>query len=252
MTVVSRIAIVSDIHGNLPALEAVLEELETLEPFDRVVGGGDYAAGGAYPKECLDRIRPLGWDFVRGNADEWIVEIATDGQIPAQGYAPGAVPDAALRETLAWVAARLDEDDIDFLARLEMVWSMTGPSGQNLVFVHATPTSTHIAFPPDAENSIVLPMFDETDADVFLHGHIHHAYLRQTDKGIVGCVGSVGLPFDRDPRPCFLIATDDGTGWQLEHRRVPYDNESYAVSVSECGMPHAEATARRVRTAELQ
>jgi predicted phosphodiesterase len=252
MTAVSRVAIVSDIHGNLPALEAVLEELEAQEPFDRVVGGGDYVAGGAYPKECLARIRPLGWDFVRGNADEWIVEIATDGQIPAQGHVPKVVPNAAMRETLAWGADRLDEDDIEFLAGLELVWSMTGPSGQNLVFVHATPTSTHIGYPPDAADAIVLPMFDETGADVFLHGHIHHAYIRQTDKGTLGCVGSVGLPFDRDPRPCFLIATDDGTGWQLEHRRVPYDNESYAVSVSESGMPHAEGTVQRVRTAEAR
>jgi predicted phosphodiesterase len=252
MTAVSRIAFVSDVHGNLPALEAVLEELQKLEPFDRVVGGGDYAAGGAYPQECLARVRPLGWDFVRGNADEWMVEIATGGRIPAKGHVPEAVPNAAVRELLAWGAGRLGDDDIDFLAGLELVWSMTGPSGQNLVFAHATPTSTHISFPPDAADSIVLPMFDETGADVFLHGHIHYAYLRQTSKGMLGCVGSVGLPFDRDPRPCFLIATDDGTGWHLEHRRVTYDNESYAVSLIESGIPHAEDAARHVRTADRQ
>lgn len=250
MTAVTRLAFVSDVHGNLPALEAVLEELQRLEPFDRVIGGGDYTAGGAYPKESLDRMRQRGWDFVRGNADEWIVEIATGGRIPAQAYPPDAAPDANLRETLAWIAGKLDDDDIDFLANLDIPWSMTGPSGQTIVYVHATPSSTHPGYPPDADESIFVPMFAETGADVLLHGHIHYAYLREISAGTLGCVGSVGLPFDRDPRPCFLIATDDGTGWSLEHRRVSYDNEAYATALEASGMPHAAEPARRVRTAE--
>lgn len=250
MTAVSRIAIVSDVHGNLPALEAVLEELARQEPFDRVVGGGDYAAGGAFPKESLDRMRAQGWDFVRGNADEWILEIATDGRVPAVGYAPEAAPNEALRETLAWGADRLTGEDIEFLAGLEIMWSLSGPSGQTLVYVHSTPESTHPVFGPDADEAIVVPMFRQSGADVLLHGHIHYAYTRETSAGLIGCVGSVGLPFDRDPRPCFLIATDDGTGWSVAHHRVVYDNEAYAVALQECGMPHVEAAVRRVRTAE--
>lgn len=250
MTAVTRIAIVSDVHGNLPALEAVLEELARQEPFDRVVGGGDYIAGGAFPKECLDRMRAQGWDFVRGNADEWVVEIATDGRVPAVGYVPESAPNQALRETLAWGADKLTGEDIEFLAGLEIMWSISGPSGQTLVFVHATPESTHLGYAPDADEAIFVPMFQQSGADVLLHGHIHYAYARQISVGLLGCVGSVGLPFDRDPRPCFLIATDDGTGWSLAHHRVTYDNEAYAIALQECGIPHSEETQRRVRTAE--
>lgn len=250
MTAVTRLAFVSDVHGNLPALEAVLEELERLEPFDRVIGGGDYTTGGAFPQECVSRIRPLGWDFVRGNADEWTVDIATERLIPAVGYPPEMALGDDERATLAWGVERLDEDSIKFLGSLPLVWSMTGPSGQKIVFVHATPNSAHLGYAPDADESIFIPMFEQTSADVLLHGHIHHAYLREISVGKLGCIGSVGLPFDRDPRPCFLIATDDGTGWTLEHRRVTYDNEAYATALDASGMPDGTERARLVRTAE--
>lgn len=250
MTAVTRIAFVSDVHGNLPALEAVLEELERQEPFDRVVGGGDYVAGGVFPAECLARQRTAGWDFVRGNSDEWVVEIATGGRIPAQGAGSELKPDEAQRETMQWCAERLDNESIDFLSTLPIEWSMTGPSGQKLVFVHATPTSTHPGFPPDVEEEVLLPMFAETGADVLLHGHIHFAYLRDLGDRRIGCVGSVGQPFDRDPRPCFLIATDDGAGWRLQHHRVTYDNESYIVDLEQTTMPHAELNVSRIRSGE--
>jgi predicted phosphodiesterase len=250
MTATARIAFVSDIHGNLPALEAVLEELERHEPFDRVVGGGDYAAGGAFPRQCLERLPVTGWDFVRGNADEWVVEIATNNRVPARGYVAEVVPNAQTRESMAWTADQLTDDQVEMLAGLPIDWSITGPSGKKLVFVHATPSSTHIGFPPDAPLDVVLPMFAETGADVLLHGHIHHAYIREVDGGTIGCVGSVGMPFDRDPRPCILIATDDGTGWRVAHHRVTYDIEAYITYLLESTMPHAEEYARRVRTAE--
>lgn len=250
MTVVTRIAFVSDVHGNLPALEAVLEELDRLGPLDRIVGGGDYVAGGAYPQECLTRVRSEIWDHVRGNADEWIVDTATGGRIPARGAGSEVRPDESLRETLQWCVERLDGESIDFLADLPIDWSIDGPSGQKLVFVHATPTSTHPGFPPDEPEKVLLPMFAETGADVLLHGHIHFAYLREIDDRRIGCVGSVGRPFDRDPRPCFLIATDDGTGWKLDHHRVKYDNEAYIEELTQSTMPHADELIESIRTGE--
>jgi predicted phosphodiesterase len=250
MTAVTRIAFVSDVHGNLPALEAVLEEIDRHEPFDRVVGGGDYVAGGAFPQQSLDRMRRAGWDYVRGNADEWIVDMATGGKIPARGAGSERKPDDRTRETLQWGVEHLDDESIDFLAGLPIDWSISGPSGQKLVFVHATPTSTHPGFPPDEPENVILPMFAETGADVLLHGHIHHAYLRRIGDRVIGCVGSVGMPFDSDPRPCFLIASDDGTGWKLDHQRVTYDNEAYIADLLQSNMPHAEEPAHRIRTAD--
>jgi predicted phosphodiesterase len=252
MTAVTRVAFVSDIHGNLPALEAVLEELARREPFDRVVGGGDYATGGLFPKECIDRVRDRDWDFVRGNADEWLVEIATEGEIPAEGWVPEVAPDEKSKEVMRWNVEYLDPDSVSFLAGLPIEWSVSGPSGQKLVFVHATPdsTHTHLGYPPDASEDIFLPMFEQTGADVLLHGHIHHAYVRTIGELTLGCVGSVGLPFDRDARACFAIATDDGTGWRVEHIRVPYDREAYLTGVMESTMPNADEYAAKVRSAE--
>jgi len=248
MTAVTRIAIVSDVHGNLPALEAVLEELERQEPFDRVVGGGDYTSGGVFPQEALDRQRRLGWDFVRGNADEEIVEVATRGRVPAQGRV-GNPPSGEMLESLRWVAERLDEESIEFLAGLPISWSIEGPSGKRLVYVHSTPSSTHPVISPEASEDEVNALLDEAQADVLLHGHIHYAYVRPLGERVIASVGSVGYPFDRDPRPCFLIATDDGTGWTLSHQRVSYDNEAYIGDLNRSAMPTAGERARLVREA---
>lgn len=243
-----RIAFVSDVHGNLHALEAVLMDLQVAGPFDRIVGGGDYTVGGAFPKESLNRVRNLGWDYVRGNADEETVEQATGGRIPVHNRPAGMELDAQTIETVNWGVARLSPDDIAFLSGLEIQWTIEGPSGQRLVYVHATPDSTWPGYPPDVDESVFLPMFEQTGADVLLHGHIHHAYLRDVSAGRLGCVGSVGLPFDGDPRPCYLVAEDSGSGWTLEHRRVSYNNQRYADALLASGTPYPDAPARRVLT----
>jgi predicted phosphodiesterase len=244
-----RVAFVSDVHGNLPALEGVLAELARRGPFDTTVGGGDYVFGGAYPGECLAEIRRSGWPCVRGNTDEWVVEAATNGSVPAQGYEPEQAHTAALRAVDAWAADRLDDDDIAFLESLPLDWRATGPSGQTLAFVHATPWSTHPVVMPDADEATAQRMLDAAGTDVLLYGHIHIAYVRRVGAHTLACVGSVGMPFDGDPRSCFLIATDEGGGWQLEHVRVPYDRDAYVATLLASGLPNAELFASMLRSA---
>lgn len=249
MTEPLRIAIVSDVHGNMLALEAVLAEMEKLGPFDHVVGGGDYIAGGAFPKEVMEFHWQSGWTLIRGNGDEWLVDLATEGRIPATNYQPGAEPNQTVKDMMLWNAERLSVDDLEFLGTRDLVWSIDGPSGQKMVFAHSTPTSTHPVNRADEPDEVFLPFFAATGAAVYLFGHIHHAFQRDTPAGTLACVGSVGLPLDGDHRPCFLIATDDGTGWSLEHHRIVYDHEAYAAALMESGMPHAEGQVKRVLNA---
>lgn len=244
-----RVAIVSDVHGNMMALEAVLAEMEKLGPFDHVVGGGDYVAGGAFSNAVLSHHRNSGWSLVRGNSDEEVVAAGTDDRIPVSNRPEGAGPNEMVVDVMRWNAGLLSEDDLDFLANLDLTWSVDGPSGQRLVFAHSTPTSSHPVFGPNDPDEVFMPFFAATGAAVYLYGHIHHAWMRETPAGTVGCVGSVGLPLDGDHRSCFLIATDDGSGWTLEHHRVAYDHEAYAQTLLNSGMPHAEVFAARVRKA---
>src|SRR5215211_7069610 len=115
-----RIAFVSDIHGNWPALEAVLAELERRGPFEVIVGGGDFVFGGAFPAETLAAVREQGWPCIRGNTDEWVVEAATGGSVPAQGYEPEQEHTATQRQIDAWAADRLEDDAIAFLEGLPL------------------------------------------------------------------------------------------------------------------------------------
>ncbi len=249
MSDIQRIAFVSDVHGNLPALEAVLGELERRGPFDAIIGGGDYAFNGLYPAECVGKMQSLGWPCVRGNTDEWIVQAATDGKIPVQNCPPEMEhgPELAARDQ--WAVARLDGRMIDFLAGMPLDWDAEGPSGQSLKFVHATPWSAHPAVRANDDDEAKREMLDKGGADVLLYGHIHHAYLQEIDGRIIACIGATGVPFDGDPRPCFAIATDDGSGWSIEHVRVAYDNEAYARDLEASDMPGAAGAARAVRTA---
>jgi predicted phosphodiesterase len=108
-TDLTRVAIISDIHGNLPAFQTVLAEVDRRGPFEFVVGGGDFVFGGAYPAEALALVRERQFDCVRGNTDEWIVELATGGRVPAQGYQPSERHAGQMAEVDSWAVERLDQ-----------------------------------------------------------------------------------------------------------------------------------------------
>lgn len=236
-----HIAVISDVHGNLPAFRAVLDEVDRRGPFDALVGGGDVAFGGAFPSQCLSLARERKLSCVRGNTDEWIVALS-EGRDP-----DGTQLDTMRREAGAWAVGQLGDDGVGFLRNLPFDWRVTGPSGQQLHFVHATPWSVHDLVQPDANGATAERMLDQSGADVLLYGHIHTAYIREVGDRMLACVGSVGMPFDGDERPCFLVAEDTGHGWQLEHVRVPYDRESYVTAIHDSGIPHPEGFVAMIR-----
>ena len=242
-----RVAFVSDIHGNLPALQAVLADLDANGPYDAVVGGGDFASGGAFPERVVATVRERGWPSVRGNGDEWIIESASAGRVPARGYTPEQAPPAIVFTVNDWGAKMLSQESLRFLADLPLEWRTTGPSGETLVFVHSTPTSPHPIVRPDADENVLIGMLDESGAGTFVYAHIHHAYVREVGERTVACTGAVGFPLDGDERPCYMVATDTGDGWSLEHRRVTYDRDQYLSELARCGIPNAAGLIDQIR-----
>jgi predicted phosphodiesterase len=241
-----RIAFVSDVHGNLPAFQAVLAELDTRGPFDALVGGGDFAFGGVYPARCIAVTRERGFQCVRGNTDEWVVESYTAGRVPAREYGPAEAHGGAMLAVDDWVARLLNDDAARWLSELPIDWRVTGPSGQRLTFVHATPWSTHPQFLPDDEE-MQIRILDASDADFVVHGHNHRAYIRQiAGRTIVGA-GSVGMPFDGNPLPAWLIGTDDGSGWSFEHVRTAYDRDGYLAELARSGIPNSAQFINTIR-----
>jgi predicted phosphodiesterase len=203
-----RIAIISDIHGNLMALDAVLTDIES-QGVDDIWCGGDIAWGGPWPKECIDRVRDTCGVVIRGNTDIWVT-----GD-------PQGVPDGAREEHKALAAAHaISDDDARWLLNLPL-----GHSGQgSLLLVHGTPRTPFDAPMPDAPAAAFAPY--QGQAQIVIYAHIHRAFVRRLADGTIVCnTGSVGLPMDGD-NATYLLLEGVGPDWMLIHRRVVYDRRA--------------------------
>jgi putative phosphoesterase len=217
-----RIAIVSDVHGNLVALEAVLADLDGQRP-DLIVHGGDLAFNGPRPAECVDRIRRLGWQGVRGNMDEALETRL--GQHPS----------------IDWARERLDEESNRWLQSQPLEWRQE----DRLALVHAVPGDLWKAVGPKTEDSELRATYGPLGARLAVYCHIHRPYVRVLGDLTVANTGSVGLPFDGDTRASYLLV-DDG---QPGIRRVDYDVERAVRDVEEAGHPDAANITGIYRTA---
>ncbi|MDR7417783.1 MAG: metallophosphoesterase family protein [Armatimonadota bacterium] len=219
-----RVAVFSDVHGNLVALEAVLAHIGG-QRVDHVVCGGDLAFGGPDPEGSVYRVRTLGIPCVRGNTDEWMT------------------PDVREHEpTTAWTRARLSAASREYLAGLPFLHRIG-----DLVVVHATPWSISDVVPKDADATHVRRMLDEAGARTVVYGHIHVAWIGHAQDGdLLVNAGSVGFPFDGDPRASYVVLERAGPGWSALIHRVAYDVERAAVFPADHPAPAAWAS--RMRT----
>lgn len=228
-----RIAIVSDIHGNRTAFEAVLADLREVSP-DLILHGGDLADAGASPTEIVDRICDLGWPGVVGNTDEMLFrpESLTEfaGQSPGLQSLFGIIEEmaAATRELLG-------EGRLAWLRGLPRV-QIHGP----MALVHASPGSAWRAPTPDASDDELNAVYGVLGKPVAAYGHIHRPYVRELPGLTVVNTGSVGLPYDGDRRAAYLLLDDS----RPSIRRVEYDVNKELKTLSDCGIPHAGWIAR--------
>jgi predicted phosphodiesterase len=207
------IAVLYDVHGNLRALEAVLEDAEAAGASEWVLGG-DYALFGAWQAETVARLRelePATW--IRGNVDRW-----AGGDPPDESFIQAAVADtrAALGDALA-----------DELGALPAEAEVAGAR-----FVHASPVSDMRAFAPEP-NDEDEELLAGTTQPRLVFGHIHVQLRRPAAVGDVELVnpGSVGVPLDGDPRAAYALL-DPGTR-ELELRRVEYDTAATIAKLRE-------------------
>lgn len=245
-----RVAVISDTHGNLTALDAVLAELDATGPYDEILMAGDFAFGGPFPAECIDRIRRRGYRAVRGNTDEFLVEVATDGARPAQGYEEAQGHHGVQLEIDRWVAARLSPEQVDYLAGLPLQVTIPHETAGPLAIVHATPWSAHPPIDPAGPAETVERMLDAAGTRAVAYGHIHIQHERRIDDGLLVAVGSVSMPFDGDPRSAFAVFTAGDDGWTVDLRRVAYDVEKAVAELEASGMPNGAVFAQTLRTGQ--
>jgi predicted phosphodiesterase len=228
-----RVAVVSDIHGNRRAFEAVLADLRQAAP-DLVVHGGDLAYGGTHPADIIDQVRGLGWPGVRGNTDEmlWAPESLATFAAQAPKLAPLL---ARIQELIPPALATIGEERLRWLEGLPPQYS---PDGFSLV--HASPGDLWRAPMPNASDDELRKTYASLHAPIVVYGHIHVPYIRWLPGMTVANTGSVSQSYDGDRRASYLLMD----GENLTIRRVEYDVESEAQELLRSGLPHAGWLAR--------
>ena len=224
-----RIAIISDIHGNLTALQAVLQDLGQQPPVDQLIVAGDLCLNGPSPREALERVRALDCPVIQGNTD---LEIVT--QAPQKGEKK--------RTTVGWTREQIGEDGIAYLESLPFSHRISNPQGSDILIVHANPLNLEDAIFPNSSDAALHLLLGEVDTGVgaLAFGHLHIAYTRSWRHLLLVDVGSCGLPRDEDHRAAYAILDWQDNGWQAEIRRVPYDVQEVVKQLKTCGIPNAE------------
>jgi predicted phosphodiesterase len=236
-----RIAIVSDIHGNRTAFEAVLADLRQTSP-DVVFHGGDLADSGSSPVEIVDRIRDLGWQGVVGNTDEVLAMPETLEEFANNSPQLQSLW-AAVREMAEATREALGEERLAWLRGLPRA-QVHGP----MALVHASPQSRWRAPGPEASDAELESVYSPLGQPIAIYGHIHRPYIRRLSGTTVANTGSVSLSYDGDRRAAYLLL--DGSKPAI--RRVEYDVDSELKTLSSCGLPHAEWIAKILESASPQ
>jgi putative phosphoesterase len=239
-----KIALLSDIHGNYPALKAVLNDIKQQRP-DRIVVLGDIVFKGPQPELCVEAVRSLNVPVIRGNIDE----LVGTGKIQP-GFAKSPEHEAALLREMAWTRGRLSEEQLRYLAELPFLHDEQLTDGLKLRCVHANPQNILDNILPDAPLDQFERMFEGTDAQVVAYAHIHQPYVRTIQGRTLLNTGSVGLPFDGDPRCSYAIIEATGDARSITLRRVSYDIEETVRAYDGSGHPFADSVIAAIRSGQ--
>jgi putative phosphoesterase len=205
-----RVAVLADVHGNVPALEAVLAEVEA----DAIVCCGDVSLG-AMPVEALALMREAGALFVRGNCD---------------------------RDPGDWVREQLPTEAVEFLAGLPLTVELGVEELGRVLCCHATPRSDEEIITQITPDDQLAAVLEGVDTDVVVCGHTHVQFERRIAGRRLVNAGSVGLPYEGRPGAYWVALGPD-----VEHRRTQYDVEAAAVLFERSGHPSGSQLAVHLR-----
>jgi putative phosphoesterase len=223
-----RIAIISDIHSNLPALDAVLADVEKQRP-DHVYCLGDLVGYGASPNEVIERIRAEGMPTIMGNYDDGV---GFDRDECGCAYRDPVDQELGDR-SLAWTKAHTTPEHKAFLRGLLKELRFEA-DGKRVLLVHGSPRKMNEYLFEDRALSSFERLAVSSDADIIAFGHTHKPYQKDVDGVRFVNAGSVGKPKDLDWRACWVML-DRGSP---TFHRVPYDVAKAAAAIRATELPH--------------
>ena len=225
-----RIAILADIHGNFTALDAVLADLRQQKP-DVIYHGGDLVFGGCNPSEVIDCIVQEGWQGVLGNTDEMLWD--TSARPALEASAPQLKPLFKVLFDLAGPSTT------QMIGPSRLAWLRALPTElrhESLALTHAGPGNLWRAPMETADDAELEKTYKQLNASLVVYCHIHKPFVRKIGNMTVCNTGSVGSPYDNDPRASYLMI-DDG---QPATRRVTYDVEKEVGRLLASDYPYKE------------
>lgn len=226
-----KLAILSDVHGNEAALQAVLADAKSQNVTD-ILMLGDIAYRGPKPKECVNLIRTHAEKVIKGNADAWAVRGIQSGEVPASAL-------EMMQAEQSFTSALLTAEDLNYLDQLPHTLELPLTNKRQLFAFHATPESLFDVVANDAPNDEFAAFTKALPrAEFFVYGHIHYSHYRHIDGKKIINPGSVGLPFDGDPRASYAILSREDD-IQLQFRRVSYDIDKAVQDLHDTGYPQA-------------
>ncbi len=240
-----KIAVMADIHGNLPAFEAALADYKR-QSADLLVIAGDVVNGAPDSAECWKLADSLGVPIIRGNHERYVGLYGTEGA-PAEWSSDRFGP-------VKWSSAQFSQAEKQRLAGLPLDLKL--PEYPELFFCHSSVRSDSDAIAPYTAEAELDAMFPGVTAPLIIRGHNHAPAIRFWRNRRIITTGSVGLTFDGIPTAQYVLLTHSGGGWSSEHRSVEYDIEAALARFHETGYltdggPMARLFYREVATASF-
>ena len=236
-----RIGLLSDIHGNFVALEAVLADMQRRGPLDGMVVAGDLVWEGPWPGEVVDRLKQSGAVVLAGNTDAFLARRQDD---PPEHKEPGS-----FAAHWQWLRQKLGPERIAYLLALPSSYRISPKPWHDLLVVHANPTDDERYILPrmtEADLDMLLGPVETCDWEALAFGHMHVPFTRCWHDRLLVNVASVGLPRDGDQRAAYAILTWDGAAWQAELCRVMYELPVVVHEMRNCGLPRGKYLAERL------
>jgi len=226
-----RVAVITDIHGNLPALEAALARIAALG-VDTVFCGGDLVGYGPRPNEVCALIRERAIPTIHGNYDYAIARDLDDC-----GCAYVTAHDREIgQRSVEWTLAHTERPAKDFMRALPFDLRLTvGTTSVHLV--HGSPRKVNEYLFEDKPARLYERLAADEDADVLVFGHTHKPWVREHGGVLFVNCGSVGKPKDGDPRGAFAVLDATSGDLRVAIERVPYDADAVAAEVRAAGLP---------------
>lgn len=222
------VALLYDVHGNLSALDAVIADAEGAGA-ERYLLGGDYALFGPFPAETVGRLRTLDAAWIRGNCERFTARPSEAPDSPVEQRAIEACREALGQDTAVELGSLPKEEVVD-----------------GTRYCHGSPVSDVRSFFPEPSDQDREMLGDAAERRI-VFGHTHLPFRREGPGGVeLVNPGSVGMPFDGDPRAAYALVHDDGT---VEHRRVEYDHATSAQAVRDRYPDWGDAIAVRIERA---